>query len=157
MVSIAALVLVALATPFVAVVCFGVLVRYGTDPPRSILALSALAFATPGVLGVALLDPTAPVNATLGILLTTGAGLGLLDPRLVPTRDHYEYLCDRFLGRTRDRIDPADEPATTWIALRVLAAAALLFGLYLTATALVPEQTATATIATTPVLATNAP
>jgi hypothetical protein len=141
MVSIGAFVLLALATPYVAVVIFSVVFAFGTDPPWYVTAGLALALAAPGVGGVVLFDPPALDDALAGILLTLLGGVGVIHPELLSTNYERSLLRGSRLRRYRRETTDDDHPAAP-IVLRVITVVVLLVGLYLTADALLatPDQ-----------------
>lgn len=142
MVSIGALVLVALATPYVVVVTFAVLFAYGTDPPWPASALLALALAAPGLAGLLVFDQASALDVLAGSLLTALAGVAALNPKLVTEYNEYDAIEGSRLHRYRDRVANDDGPLARLVA-RLLTIGFVLVGLYLTADALLATPEAT--------------
>jgi hypothetical protein len=142
MVSVGALVLVALATPYAVVVTFAVLFTYGTDPPWPASAILALALAAPGPGGLLIFAQGDVLDVLAGSLLTATAAVALINPTLVTQYNEYEVIEGSRLHRYRDRVATDDGPLALLLA-RLLTIGFGIVGLYITADALLatPETT----------------
>lgn len=144
MVSIGALVLVALTTPYVVVVTVAVLFAYGTDPPWPANALLALALAAPGPAGPLVFGQASVPDVLAGSLLTALSAVVLLDPKSANRCTDYDVLEGSRLHRYRDRVVNDEGPLARLVA-RLLVIGLGVAGLYVTATALLatPESATT--------------